>query len=241
MTHNKDSHQKNIVIELKGIGYHIDNQHIFSHVNARIFEKDIVSLLWYNGSGKSTLLKIILGLITPTDGSISRAPWLRMWYVPQKLSFDRQLPLTVRDFFRLYRLSDRQIHDLHTTMPLLDIMSLLSKPLSWLSGGQLQKVLIYHALVSRPHVLLLDEPTAGLDISSQETFYEILDQVHEQMWCTIIMVSHDIHTVYSKSDQVICLHKGICCVGKPQDQKLQTDIKQLFGSYVSPYTHHHDR
>jgi len=135
-----------------------------------------VSILGYNGAGKSTLLKIILGSIVPTNGKVVFAEKTRIGYVPQKLSFDRKLPISVRDFLEIYTSGDKI--QTGPKMLLQSIETLIGKHLSALSGGQLQKVLIYNALIGNPSLLLLDEPTSGLDIHAQREFYTMLEEIH---------------------------------------------------------------
>lgn len=229
------------LIHLESVSYQLGTQVIVRDVTLAVKEHQVISLLWYNGSWKSTLLKLLLGSLMPSRWQIVRKQWLKIWYVPQKLSFVQHIPFTVKDFLSVYN-SSSQIHH-PFSCSLLDIAWLLDKPLNGLSWGQVQAVLLYNALIGNPDVLLLDEPTAWLDIRAQEEFYALLDHLHEQHGMSLVIVSHDMHTVYSKSDLVVCLHQGVCCTGSPHDSWFSTHIQTLFGSHVLPYlhTHMHDR
>jgi len=227
-----------ICFELQNISYNIWSVNIFNKINATIYEKEIISILWYNWAWKSSLLKTILGSIKPSHWKIEYSKWIKKWYVPQKLSFDRKLPISVRDFLYIYNQENTSILE-NYELDFLSIRDLLDKPISWLSGWQLQKILIYNALLDNPNLLLLDEPTSWLDINSQKNFYTMLEKIHEKLWCTIVIVSHDIHTVYNKSDQVICLHNWVSYIWKPSEKHIDCNIKDFFWSYVSPYIHHH--
>lgn len=230
---------KNTCVEINNLWYTIQGNQILKNVNLEILNKETVSILWYNGSWKSTLLKLVLGVISPSVGKIKFRDGIKMWYVPQKLNFDRKLPIVVKDFLNIYLGKDWKNIDEEIAW-ILKITELLNKPLFGLSGGQLQKILIYCALVGNPNLLLLDEPTSGLDVNAQKDFYNMLEFIREKIGCAIVIVSHDIHMVYNKSDKVICLHNGICCVGKPQEEDLDKNLKNIFWDYISPYIHHHN-
>lgn len=184
---------------------------------------------------------MILWTTQPTTWYVKKKSWLTLWYVPQLVAYDRILPFTVRDFLDVFWSWRRKREEKNSIIDSLStiVEILLDTPFSGLSWWQRQKILIYNALRHWPQVLLLDEPTAGLDVWSQEEFYRMLDVIHDVLWCTIIMVSHDIHTVYNKSDQVICLHQWVCCVGKPDDDHIKTNMHTMFWGYLSPYKHHH--
>jgi len=210
---------------------------LIQEMSLDIYSKKIVSVIWYNWSWKSTLLKLLLWILSPTAWDIIRKPWMKMWYVPQKLSLVENIPLTVQDFLNIYNNEISKKTDI--TCNLLDIELLRDKLMSGLSWGELQKVLIYNALIGNPDMLLLDEPTSWLDVVAQKEFYALIDHLHKEHNMTIVIVSHDIHTVYSKSDTVICIHKGICCTGSPWNIGFSDQMTNLFDGYVVPYLHTH--
>jgi zinc transport system ATP-binding protein len=225
------------LIQAVNISYTIQWNRLIQDLSLKIEKKQILSIIGYNGSWKSTVLKLLLWSIKPTQWTIKRKPWLSLGYVPQKLSFTQDLPITVNDFISIF--NGKSVNELPAVCSHIDISSLKNRPLSGLSWWQLQKVLITNALVNSPDVLLLDEPTAWLDVHSQKEFYELIDHINTTHWTSIVLVSHDIHTVYSKSDTILCLHQWVCCTGAPCDASFSQEMKQLLGWYVTPYLHTH--
>lgn len=225
------------LIRVDNLSYTIWTNTLFTWVSFSIGENQVVSVIWYNGSWKSTLLKLLLGSVSPTQGTIVKKPWVRLWYVPQKLSFTQKIPLTVRDLITIY--NGKQSTPPAWSCSLLSIDGLRDKPVWWLSWGQLQKVLIYNALLWNPQILLLDEPTAWLDITAQKEFYTLIDHIQHEHNISIVLVSHDIHTVYKNADTVVCLHQGACCTGSPDDAQFSQEVKDLLWWYVVPYLHAH--
>jgi zinc transport system ATP-binding protein len=223
------------LIDVQWVSYSVQWKEIIRNLSFTIQKNQIVSIIWYNWSWKSTVLKMLVWSITPTSWLLIKKPWLTIGYVPQKLSFNTSLPVTVKDFLGMYNTTTTWWF----TCSLLDITPLLQQPLHSLSWWQLQKVLIYNALLGSPEVLLLDEPTAWLDVVAQKEFYSLIQHIHEHHKITIVLVSHDIHTVYSKSELVICLHKWACCIWSPQEPWFPSEMKNLFGDYVTPYLHTH--
>ena len=225
------------LLEAKNISYQIGSKKLIHNLSLSIEKQHIVSVIGYNGSWKSTLLKLLLWSIHPSQWVIITQPWVRLWYVPQKLSFTQDLPITVDDFITIYGWWN--IRSSTSECSQIDIKELANRPLHWLSWWQLQKVLIYNALLWNPDILLLDEPTAWLDVRAQKAFYELIDHIHTHHWTSIVLVSHDIHTVYSKSDTIICLHQWVCCSGSPHDSDFSQTMHQLLEGHVIPYLHSH--
>ena len=121
----------------------------------------------------------------------------------------------------------------------LGIENLLDRPLAALSGGQLQRVLIAFSLVDRPDLLLLDEPTAGVDTPGELTFYELIANIHRKHRLTVILVSHDLSMVYIHASWVYALNRVICCEGPPEKVMNAESLKEAYGLHVTPYQHHH--
>jgi len=215
---------------------------VLSHVNMTLHAGEIVTIVGPNGSGKSTLVRALLGMIRPASGKVTRAPGLRVGYVPQKLHLDPSLPLSVARFLRLNRrLSSAEIAALlaRTGVPGFE-----DRALATLSGGQFQRVLLARALAGQPQLLVLDEPTQGLDQPGTAAFYRLIEDVRRDLGCAVLSVSHDLHVVMSASDRVICLNGHICCEGTPSVVSNAPEYRALFGlgtgGALALYQHHHD-
>ena len=186
-------------------------------------KKQLTTLVGPNGGGKSTLLKLILGIETPTQGRIKIRQNTRIGYMPQKITVDPNLPMTVDRF-----LGNRDCLEKVGAAGLCDLN------MATLSGGEMQRVLLAYALQNKPDLLLLDEPTQGLDRTGEEQLYQLIFDYQKQSGCCIIMASHDLNFVLARSDQVLCINGHLCCQGKPENVKGHSIFDKV------PYTHHHD-
>ncbi|MFM1768536.1 MAG: zinc transporter ATP-binding protein ZnuC [Verrucomicrobiota bacterium] len=224
-------------------------------VNLRITPGQVVALIGPNGSGKTTLLRAILGLQRLRTGRIELfgeanlgAVLPRIGYVPQRLDLERSFALSVREFLALrlrqtrhwFWMPRRRVDALlGETLAELGAESLLDHSLAHLSGGQLQRVLIAFSLLHRPELLLLDEPTAGVDAPGEQTFYDLISAVQKRRHMTVVLVSHDLSMVYRHAHRVYALNGVICCEGTPEEVMNAESLKQAFGLHVSPYHQHH--
>lgn len=203
---------------------------------------EIVTVVGPNGSGKSTLVRALLGMVPLSGGTVMRAKGLRVGYVPQKLHLDPSLPLSVGRFLRLGgRKGESEIEAL---LRRVGAPGLAARELATLSGGQFQRVLLARAIAGRPQVLVLDEPTQGLDQPGTAGFYRLIEDVRREIGCAVLSVSHDLHVVMSASDRVICLNAHICCEGAPSVVSNAPEYRALFGlgtgGALALYQHHHD-
>ncbi|WP_323038003.1 metal ABC transporter ATP-binding protein [Pararhodobacter sp.] len=215
---------------------------VLRNINFTLKPGEIVTIVGPNGSGKSTLVRALLGMIAPAKGTVRRARGLRIGYVPQKLHLDPSLPLSVARFLRLDRkLTDAQVADL---LARTGVPDLAKRELGTLSGGQFQRVLLARALAGAPQILVLDEPTQGLDQPGTAAFYRLIEDVRREIGCAVLSVSHDLHVVMSASDRVICLNGHICCEGAPSVVSNAPEYRALFGlgtgGALALYQHHHD-
>ena len=203
---------------------------------------EIVTVVGPNGSGKSTFLRAVLGMIAPSNGHVWRAPGLRVGYVPQRLHLDPNLPLTVSRFLRL--LQPLSATEVAALLERVGVPGLAERAMGTLSGGQFQRVLLAQALAGRPQILVLDEPTQGLDQPGIAAFYRLIEEVRSAFGCAVLSVSHDLHVVMSASDRVICLNGHICCEGTPTVVSNAPEYRALFGlgtqGALALYQHHHD-
>lgn len=212
------------------------------NVDFTISAGEIVTVVGPNGSGKSTLLKALIGAVRPNAGRIKKQPNLRIGYVPQKLHIDPTLPLTVRRFLSLpKRKSDE---DINAALARVGAPDLHEQQMFSLSGGQFQRVLLARALLERPDILILDEPTTGLDQPGSAALYTLIEDIRRDTGAAILMVSHELHVVMSASDRVVCLNGHVCCHGTPDIVASAPEYRALFGSgtqgALALYRHDHD-
>ncbi len=215
---------------------------VLHDVTLRIDPGEIVTIVGPNGSGKSTLLRALLGIVPVRSGSVSRARGLRIGYVPQRLALDRSLPLTVRRFLSLpQRVSDAEAT---SSLARVGLPGVERQQMAALSGGQMQRVLLARALLIQPHILVLDEPTQGLDQPGEASFYRLIEEVRQATGAAVLMVSHDLHVVMAASDRVICLNGHVCCEGTPHVVSSAPEYRALFGlgtqGALALYQHVHD-
>jgi zinc transport system ATP-binding protein len=207
---------------------------------------EIVTVVGPNGSGKSTLLRALIGALPPAKGRITRKPGLRVGYVPQGLRLDASMPMTVGRFLNLPRKVPAEAR--RQALDEAGAGDLEERALTELSGGQFQRVLLARALLDRPELLILDEPTTGLDQPGQAAFYRRLEEVRDKLGCAVLMVSHELHVVMSASDRVICVNGHICCEGHPETVAQAEEYRALFGTgtqgalalYRHEHSHRHD-
>ena len=210
---------------------------VLHEVSFAIHPREIVTIVGPNGAGKTTLLNCLLGLDTADYGEVIRGAGTRIGYVPQHFKPQQSLPITVGSFLALYAPLDAALTQK------LSVTPLLSQQLANLSGGELRRVLLLRALLTRPNLLVLDEPTAGVDVSGQSELYALLKKLSEELDFAVLMVSHDLHVVMASTDRVICLNHHVCCEGTPQHVGGNAEFRTLFGDQLADqialYHHHH--
>ena len=230
------------LMALNNISVKINQQKILYDVSLTINLSQIITILGPNGAGKSTLVKVILGLISPTTGTIERASDLTIGYVPQSINLNPTLPITVKRFMQLNK--QLSYDDIIQTLSLVKAQYLIDRSMHQLSGGELQRVLLAQALAKRPKLLILDEPTQGVDVNGQVLLYDLIIDAKTKFSCSVVMVSHDLHLVMAKTDEVICLNHHICCSGTPASVSNDPEFVSLFGphgaSQIALYKHHHN-
>lgn len=246
-----------LAVEIEGVSYAYEGQPVLEGVTLRVKQGDFLGLVGPNGSGKSTLLRLMLGLQTLQSGSIrvfgedpSRLDERhRIGYVPQKASsLVSTFPATVREvvqtgrinrgrLFRSFTKEDRQQVD--RALDLVELSALDNRPISKLSGGEQQRVFIARALASSPALLVLDEPTEGVDTRTQGQFYALLQRLQQDMGLTIVMVSHDIGVVTTQVSSLACLNRRLYYHGAPNDICLE-DLSHLYGHPVATVAHNHE-
>ncbi len=222
---------------------------LLQDINLTVGAGEIVTLVGPNGAGKSTLVEIALNLLAPNSGTVTRRRGLTIGYVPQNIAFDPTLPLTVRRFLTLERRHPRVDIDrvlARAGAPGLGLgnAALQDAPLHALSGGELRRVLLARALLRDPDLLIMDEPSAGMDINGQADLYRLIQGIRDRRRCGILLVSHDLYMVMAATDRVYCLNRHLCCSGQPEEVRRHPEFLALFGAraaaQLAVYPHHHD-
>lgn len=215
---------KDVVVGVDRVNFSYNGPPILENIHFELFRGEFLGLVGPNGGGKSTLLKIILGLLRPDSGSVRvlgedpRKSRPAVGYVPQFASFTRNFPVSVEDTVLLgrlgktrrifgYRAEDRRLA--LQAMRETGIEALRKRHLSTLSGGQLQRVLLARALVCGPQILILDEPTANIDMRGEEDIFDLLKQLNQRF--SLILVSHDIGFISGYVERVACLNRTLLC------------------------------
>ena len=232
---------QNILVKLNQAGFRLKDKWLVKGVSLQIKKGQIVTLIGPNGSGKSTTAKIALGIYKKIDGEVEKYT-NKVGYVPQKISIDWTLPLRVKDFMVLTEnLKDKDINE---ALSLTGVIQLKNKNLGDLSGGEFQRVLIARAISKKPDLLVLDEPVQGVDFTGEIALYKLIKKITDELNCGILLISHDLHTVMSATDHVVCLNGHVCCSGSPMDVAKNNEYKALFGEQASQilsrYEHRHD-
>ena len=235
------SSDQNILVKLNDTGLRIDDKWLVKGVSLQVEKGKIVTLIGPNGSGKSTTAKIALGIYKKIDGSVEKYT-NKVGYVPQKISIDWTLPLRVNDFMVLTESLNKETID--EALSLTGVIHLKDKNLGDLSGGEFQRVLLARAISKKPELLVLDEPVQGVDFTGEIALYELIKEISEKLNCGILLISHDLHTVMSATDHVVCLNGHVCCSGSPKEVAKNSEYKALFGEQaaqtLSIYEHKHD-
>ena len=233
--------EKNILVKLNNVGIQQNDKWLVKGVSLEVEKGKIVTLIGPNGSGKSTTAKIALGIYKNIEGNVEKFT-NNVGYVPQKISIDWTLPLRVKDFMVLTdNIKDELIDE---ALSLTGVIHLKEKNLGNLSGGEFQRVLLARAISKKPELLVLDEPVQGVDFTGEIALYELIKKISEKLNCGILLISHDLHTVMSATDHVVCLNGHVCCSGSPKDVARNNEYKALFGEQASQtlavYEHKHD-
>ena len=245
-----------VLISLKDVCVYYQDLLALCDVDLEINRGEFHSIIGPNGAGKTTLLKVILGLIKPDRGEVKvlgEEPWKhnksgkKVGYVPQVMSVDISFPVNVSEVVLMGRYSkigllkppsgpDRQ--KALEAMNRVGIEDLASRPLAKLSGGQRQRVFLARALSSEPEILILDEPTTGVDSATTESFYELLQKLKKD-GITIVIVSHEISVVASHVDKIACLNKKLIAHGRPEEVLKEKHLEEMYGCQALLLFHHH--
>lgn len=230
------------LVSLKNVGLEKSGRWLVRGIDLQVRSGEIVTLIGPNGSGKSTTAKLALGIHQPDEGEARRASGLKVGYVPQKISVDWTLPLTVERFMRLTRRLSSA--DIKQALAATGIAHLASAEVRNLSGGEFQRAMLARVIAARPDFLVLDEPVQGVDFAGEIALYELITKIRDDLGCGILLISHDLHVVMAATDQVICLNGHVCCKGSPDAVAESAEYRNLFGDRAAAslaiYQHNHD-
>ncbi len=229
-------------IEFCNVAVEYEDKMVLNHMNFDIEEGEFIGIIGSNGSGKTTLLKALLGMVRPTEGHInvfgkelfSHLTEIRkkMGYVPQKTYMNPKMPVLAKEVVLMgrygqigllkrpkradYEAAKRALRD-------VEMYEMRNEPFGHLSGGQQQRIYIARALVQEPEILLLDEPTTGLDVKSQENIVRLIDRLHREKGLTILFVTHDVNSISSVADRIMYLKGKVVAFG-PFSEVCRQDI-----------------
>ncbi len=240
-----------LAVDIRGVWFSYDSATVLQNVNLSIEAGQKVCMVGPNGGGKTTLVKLILGLLRPDQGQVrifGRPPAsqrARIGYAPQHVAFDPKFPVSVTDVVLMgrigqtsllgpYRREDHVAAD--EALQAVDLAGLARRAFSDLSGGQRQRVLIARAIVSRPDLLILDEPTANLDIGVEADFHELLAHLSEKL--TLVMVSHDVGFVSQLVGKVVCVNQAVAV--HPTTELTGALMNDLYGHDLMLVRHDHN-
>ncbi|KJF74685.1 zinc ABC transporter ATP-binding protein ZnuC [Agrobacterium arsenijevicii] len=231
-----------ILVSLANAGVQRNGRWLVRGVEFSVSKGEIVTLIGPNGSGKSTSAKMAIGVLKPNEGEVSRIAGLRVGYVPQKLSVDWTMPLSVRRLMTLT--GPLPAREIDAALNATGIAHLANAEVQHLSGGEFQRALLARAIARKPDLLVLDEPVQGVDFSGEIALYELIKNIRNSSNCGILLISHDLHVVMAETDTVICLNGHVCCRGTPQMVSQSPEYMRLFGGAAAKglavYSHNHD-
>ena len=231
-----------IILKVENLNVESEGERILENLSFEVKEGEVLTILGPNGAGKTVLLKTLLGIL-PYKGKIEWTPPtlhpkdIKIGYVPQRLPFIKDIPMSVGEFFKLKVSSEKEVKEILNSIGLKD--GILAKKIGDLSSGQFQRILVGWALVGNPQVLLFDEPTTGIDISGQESIYELLEELRKERNLTILLVTHDLSIVYKLATNCLCLNKKMLCYSVPKELTSER-LSQLYGGKIKFYQHSHE-
>ena len=228
------------ILTVKNLSVGFGEQNVLVNLNFELGKGENLAVVGPNGSGKTVLLRALLKII-PFTGSISWAPNIRLGYVPQKIEADRHLPINLKNLLvAKANILGLPKSDIKTTAEATKLTGkILATPIGHLSGGQFQRALVAFALLGRPNVILLDEPTASIDELGEEQIYELIHELQDKYNITVILVTHDLHFVNHYATKVLCINKTGLCYGTPEETLTPEVLRKLYGERHKYYHHEH--
>ncbi len=245
------------VAELEHVCFRYDGERVLDEVSLRIARGDFLGIIGPNGAGKTTLLRIFLGLLRPECGHVRLfgadvaqfREWQRVGYVPQKgVAFETRFPASVFEVVVSGRVGSAGLGrpfgaaDDEAARRALETVGMLpfrDRLIGQLSSGQQQRVLIARALASHPDLLVLDEPTVGVDADAQVQFYSLLHRLNREMGTTLVLVSHDIGVISQEVTQLACLNRTLVFHGSPEEAVRSGALAEMYRAQSWMVAHRH--
>ena len=228
------------ILNVSGLSVAFDGEIAMEKVSFDLEAGESMAIIGPNGAGKSVLLKAMLGML-PYSGTIAWAPGVRIGYVPQKIDADRHLPINIENLLAakasILKLPESDISSIIKSVGLNE--KILKTSVGHLSGGQFQRALMAFALLGKPNVIILDEPTASIDKPGEEQMYELIHRLQDEYEMTTIVVSHDMSFVYRYATKVLCLNRTGICFGKPEEVLTPENLEHLYGGPTKFFHHMH--
>lgn len=216
------------ILKVTGLNVTLQSQQILEHVSFMVKKGTTLAVLGPNGAGKSVLFRVLLNLL-PHEGKVEWAEKVKIGYVPQNVAVS-DMPISVREFLSIGK--NECDPEAALSLVKLNAAKILNKRLGILSGGELRRVLIAWALIDDPSVLLLDEPTTGVDVGSEEPIFLMLDGIKKRKGITTLLITHDIHVVQEYSDYLLALNKCVTFFGKSSEIGNIATQKAIYGEPV---------
>jgi zinc transport system ATP-binding protein len=229
------------ILDVRGLSVAFDGVPVLEDVSFAVPAGASLAVIGPNGSGKTVLFRALLGAV-PHTGTVRWAPGVRIGYVPQKLDIERDVPITGLDFLAARLAVERGAGDRPNIPDVLRLVGLSDetsrKPIGTISGGQFQRLLVAFALLGNPTVLLLDEPTAGIDQPGEERLNAMLYRLQQERGLTVLLISHELTIVHAYATHVLCLGSGPAFFGPPSILTPEL-LANLYRERVSVHTHSH--
>ncbi|HUJ17616.1 MAG TPA: metal ABC transporter ATP-binding protein [Nitrospirota bacterium] len=246
----------NNIIEVENVSFAYNGDDVLENITLDIHRGDYIGIIGPNGAGKTTLFKIMLGLLRPRTGSVKLfgqdiknfREWRKIGYVPQKaINFDAQFPATAFEVvsmglhakIRLFKKAAEDRIAVQNALEQVDMVEHKDRLIGDLSGGQQQRVFLARALVHRPEVIFLDEPTAGVDTQTQAGFYEMLQKLNNKLGITLLLVSHDIGRITKEVMHIACVDRGLTCHATLEEYLREIQSADMLKVKVVTHHHHH--
>jgi zinc transport system ATP-binding protein len=231
------------ILEVSHLSVRFGKTAVLQDLSFRVDRGSSLAILGPNAAGKTVLFRALIGAI-PFEGSVRWAPGMRIGYVPQKLDLERDIPMTGMDFLKARAALARDTRSgdttIRSTLSLVGVTAeAANQTIGTLSGGQFQRLLVAFALVGDPNVLLLDEPTAGVDEPGQERLNELVRRLQNEQGLTVLFISHELSVVYRYAANVLCLSRDRVCVGPPRTVLTPDLLHDLYGTPVDYHVHDH--